>query len=81
MSYTAIFNPTADILTISNSVLANDNNILSSLNLTDLRLGTEYQFTIVAYNNVGPGPEAMISVSTLRDGNLHLVSTEFKSLT
>ena len=45
-----------------------DDNISSSLNLTDLRLGTEYQFTIVAYTNVGPGPEAMTSASTLSDG-------------
>ena len=52
----------------STTVLADDNIILSSLNFTDLRLGTEYQFTIVAYTNVGPGPEAMISVSTLHDG-------------
>ncbi|XP_065904893.1 uncharacterized protein [Dysidea avara] len=51
----------------STTVLADDNIILSSLNFTDLRLGTEYQFTIVAYTNVGPGPEAMISVSTLHD--------------
>ena len=51
------------------SVELSDDNISASLNFTDLRLGTEYQFTIVAYTNVGPGPEAMISVSTLPDGN------------
>ena len=51
------------------SVELSDDIISVSFNLTDLRLGTEYQFTIVAYTNVGPGPEAMISVSTLPDGN------------
>ncbi|XP_065904495.1 phosphatidylinositol phosphatase PTPRQ-like isoform X2 [Dysidea avara] len=49
------------------SVELSDDIISVSFNLTDLRLGTEYQFTIVAYTNVGPGPEAMISVSTLPD--------------
>ncbi|XP_065905772.1 receptor-type tyrosine-protein phosphatase F-like isoform X3 [Dysidea avara] len=60
-----------DIFTINNStsVLADDNNISSSLNFTNLRHSTEYQFTIVAYTNVGPGPEAMISVSTLPDAS------------
>jgi len=57
--------------THSNSITVevNDDNISVSLNLTDLRLGTEYEFTVVAYTNVGPGPEAVISVSTLPDGN------------
>jgi len=56
-----------DTFTINNSVsvLADDNIVSSSLNLTDLRLGTEYQFTIVAYTNVGPGPEGVISAFTL----------------
>ena len=45
-----------------------NNNISSSLSFTGLRPDTQYQFTIVAYTNVGPGPEAMISVSTLPDG-------------
>jgi len=60
-----------DTFTINNStsVLADDSNILSSMNFTDLRLGTEYQFTIVAYTSVGLGPEAVTSVSTLPDGN------------
>ena len=59
-----------DIFTASNStsIELSDNNISASLNFTDLRLGTEYQFTIVAYTNLGPGPEAIISVSTLPDG-------------
>ena len=59
-----------DTFTINNSttVLADDNDVSSSLNLTNLRLGTEYQFTIVAYTKVGPGHEAVISVSTLPDG-------------
>ena len=59
-----------DTFTINNSttVLADDTNVSSSLNLTNLRLGTEYQFTIVAYTKVGPGPEAVISVSTLPHG-------------
>ena len=65
----AYFNQTSgemNTFTINNStiVLADDNIILSSMNFTDLRLGTEYHFTIVACNNVGPGPGAMISVST-----------------
>ena len=46
----------------------NDDNISATLNVTDLRLGTEYQFIIAAYTNVGPGPEVMISVFTLPDG-------------
>ena len=50
------------------SVELSDDNISVSLNFTDLRSGTEYQFTIVANTNVGPGPEVMISVSTLPDG-------------
>ena len=64
-----------DIFTINNStsVLADDNNISSSFNFTNLRHSTEYQFTIVAYTNVGPGPEAMISVSTLPDGNVTVI--------
>ncbi|XP_065904489.1 receptor-type tyrosine-protein phosphatase dep-1-like [Dysidea avara] len=49
------------------SVELSDDNISVSLNFTDLRSGTEYQFTIVANTNVGPGPEVMISVSTLPD--------------
>ena len=63
-------NGVMDTFTISNvtTVIANNNNILYSLNYTDLRPGTHYHFTIVAYTNVGPGPEEMISVSTLPDG-------------
>jgi len=59
-----------DIFTASNStsIELSDDNISASLNFTDLRHDTEYQFTIVAYTNVGPGPEAVISVSTLPDG-------------
>ena len=76
MSYSALvmsFNQTTgvmDTFTISNvtTVVANNNNISSSLNYTDLRPGTQYHFTIVAYTSVGPGPEEMISVSTLPDG-------------
>jgi len=52
----------------STSVEVDDINISVSLSLTDLRVGTVYQFTVVAYTNVGPGPEAMISISTLPDG-------------
>ncbi|XP_065904644.1 receptor-type tyrosine-protein phosphatase S-like isoform X2 [Dysidea avara] len=51
----------------STSVEPNDDSISASLIFSDLRLGTEYQFTIVAYTNVGPGPEAIMSVSTLPD--------------
>ena len=60
----------------STSVEPNDDSISASLIFSDLRLGTEYQFTIVAYTNVGPGPEAIMSVSTLPDGN----HTLFKQL-
>jgi len=57
---------------INNSItVAEHNNTLNlnSVNFTDLRPGTQYHFTIVAYTNVGPGPESMILVSTLPDGN------------
>ncbi|XP_065914678.1 protein sidekick-1-like isoform X2 [Dysidea avara] len=75
VSYNAMvtyFNQTTgemDTFTINNSttILADDNDISSSLTFTDLRLATEYQFTIVAYTNVGSGPEAMISVTTPPD--------------
>ncbi|XP_065903762.1 protein sidekick-1-like [Dysidea avara] len=58
-----------DTFTVNNftSVELSDDKISASLNLASLRPGTKYQFTIVAYTNVGPGPEAMISVSTLPD--------------
>ena len=64
-----------DTFTISNAttVIANNDNILSSLNYTDLRPGTQYHFTIVAYTNVGPGPKEMISVSTLPKGTYTLI--------
>ena len=64
-----------DTFTISNftTVIANNNNILSSLNYADLRPGTQYHFTIVAYTNKGPGPEALISVSTLPKGTYTLI--------
>ena len=52
----------------STVVLPDNSTTLSSASFTDLRLGTQYQFTIVAYTNVGPGQEEMISVSTLPDG-------------
>ena len=76
MSYNAVkiyFNQeTGEVETLidnnSTSVEVDDVNISVSFNLTDLRPGTGYQFTIVAYTNVGPGPKAMISVSTLPDG-------------
>ena len=51
------------------SVEVDDQNTSNLLTFTDLRPGTQYQFTIVAYTNVGPGPEAMVSMSTLPDGN------------
>jgi len=52
----------------STSVEISDDNISASIDFTNLRFGTEYQFTIVAYTNGGVGPEASISVSTLPDG-------------
>ena len=56
--------------TEKNSFSVDDENAVSfSLSFTDLRPGTKYQFTIVAYTNAGPGPEEMISVSTPPDGN------------
>ena len=55
--------------TVKNSFNIDDENAVSSLNFTDLRPGKKYQFTIVAYTSVGPGPEEIISVSTLPDGN------------
>ena len=59
-----------DIFSASNftSVEVDEDNISAALNVTDLRLGTEYQFTIVAYTNVGQGPEESILVSTQPDG-------------
>ena len=66
-------NGVMDTPTISNvtTVIANNDTISSSLNYTDFRPGTQYHFTIVAYTNVGPGPEAMISTSTLPNGTVH----------
>jgi len=60
-----------DTFTANNlsTVEVEDVNVSVSLLFTNLRLGTEYQFTIVAYTDVGPGTEAMIIVSTLPDGN------------
>ena len=51
----------------------NDDNVSATINITDLRLGTKYQFTVVAYTNVGPGSEAMITVSTSPAGKQLLV--------
>jgi len=45
-----------------------DDNVPVTLSITNLGPGIRYHFTIVAYTNVGPGPEAMISESTLPDG-------------
>ena len=66
-----------DTFTVNNftSVELSDDKISASLNLASLRPGTKYQFTIVAYTNVGPGPEAMISVSTLPDGKHKYLNT------
>jgi len=58
-----------DKFTEKHSSSIDDENTVSSLSFTDLRPGAKYQFTIVAYTNVGPGPEEMISVSTPPDGN------------
>ena len=41
----------------------------SSLNITNLRLGTKYQIFVMAHTSAGPGAPANISVSTLPDGN------------
>ena len=35
----------------------------SSINITDLRVATEYQISVVAYTSAGPGVSANISVS------------------
>lgn len=43
----------------------------SSVNITDLRLGTEYLISVVAFTSVGPGVSANIYVSTLPDGTKH----------
>jgi len=51
------------------SIKFGGDDISALLSLTDLFPDTRYQFTIVAYTDVGPGPEAMISVSTRPDGN------------
>ena len=40
----------------------------SSINITDLRVGTEYLISVVAFTSVGPGASANISVSTLPNG-------------
>ena len=40
----------------------------SVINITNLRLGTSYQISVVAYTSAGPGASANISVSTLPDG-------------
>ena len=58
-----------ETFTTNDSTSVNDS-VPATLNITDLRIGTQYQFTIVAYTNVGPGSEAMISESTLPDGNV-----------
>ena len=47
--------------------VANDTSS-SSANITDLRVGTEYLISVVAYTSAGPGVSASISVSTLPDG-------------
>lgn len=58
-----------DTFTDNNSTVVEDDNASVSFFFANLRLGTEYEFTIVAFTKVGRGAEAMISVSTLPDGN------------
>ena len=56
------------------SIEDNSEIISFSLIIADLRPGTQYQFTIVAYTSVGPGSEAMATLSTLGNGNNIIVS-------
>ena len=44
------------------------NEISSSVNIINLRLGASYQISVVAYTSAGPGASANVSVSTLPDG-------------
>ena len=46
----------------------------SSLHITNLRLGTNYQIFVVAHTSAGPGAPAGISVSTLPDGNNNYIA-------
>lgn len=43
----------------------------SSINITDLRLGTEYLIYVAAHTSAGVGAAFNISVSTLPDGKAH----------
>ena len=54
----------SDILSVS---VANESS--SSLNIINLRVGTNYQIFVAAHTSAGAGASANISVSTLPDGN------------
>ena len=56
----------SDIMNVS---VANESS--SSVNITNLRVGTNYQIFVVAHTSAGPGLLANISVSTLSDGNIN----------
>ena len=56
----------------TNVSVANESS--SSVNITNLRVGTNYQIFVMAYTSAGPGAPANISVSTLPDGNINYIS-------
>jgi len=46
----------------------NGSSLNFSINITDLRVGTEYVISVVGHTTAGPGEPASINVSTLPDG-------------
>ena len=59
----------SDIMNVS---VANESS--SSVNITNLRVGTNYQIFVLAHTSAGPGAPANISVSTLPDGNNNYIA-------
>ena len=64
-------NAKMETFTSSDTKVVNDTSSSSSINITDLRVGTKYQISVVAFTSAGPGASANISVSTLPDGKKH----------